>query len=186
MKSGYAINLAQLRKERGLSQRVAAEHLNVSQALLSHYENGVREPRFEFVERACKYYGVSADYLLGFSDNKTSLDDVVQKLGDNEYVRELMLACGKVFTDISRANSELLEPAAQFMSLSLAVIIRMMGESEHCAEPMHDAALKIAEARIAEGIKRPILRRNDEQLERIKETPCKVLAQFRESGAVEE
>jgi len=54
-----------LRKERGVSQRAAAAELGISQALLSHYENGIREPGLEFVVRACDYYHVSADYILG-------------------------------------------------------------------------------------------------------------------------
>ena len=47
-----------------ISQRQAAQDLRISQALLSHYENGAREPGLAFVCRACDYYGVSADYLL--------------------------------------------------------------------------------------------------------------------------
>ena len=39
----------------------------MSQALLSHYENGLREPGLPFVVRAADYYGVSCDYLLGRS-----------------------------------------------------------------------------------------------------------------------
>ena len=38
---------------------------HVSQALLSHYENGTREPGLPFVCRVCDYFGVSADYILG-------------------------------------------------------------------------------------------------------------------------
>ena len=56
--------MSALRREQGLSQRKAASELHISQALLSHYENGAREPGLEFVVRACDYYGVSADYLL--------------------------------------------------------------------------------------------------------------------------
>lgn len=43
----------------------AAKELGISQALLSHYENGIREPGLAFVKKACNYYHVSADYLLG-------------------------------------------------------------------------------------------------------------------------
>lgn len=57
--------LASLRRGRSLSQRQAAADLGISQALLSHYENGAREPGLSFVCRACDYYGVTADYLLG-------------------------------------------------------------------------------------------------------------------------
>ena len=63
--------LTLLRKEKGISQKSAAQQLGVSQALLSHYENGIREPGLKFVTRACDYYGVSADYLLGRTDEPT-------------------------------------------------------------------------------------------------------------------
>ena len=59
--------LALLRREKKISQGAAAGDLGVSQALLSHYENGLREPGLSFVVRAADYYGVSCDYLLGRS-----------------------------------------------------------------------------------------------------------------------
>ena len=65
MYARFARALSQLRHEKGVSQREAAQALEVSQALLSHYENGIREPGLAFVVRACDYYQVSADYLLG-------------------------------------------------------------------------------------------------------------------------
>ncbi len=64
--------LCRLRKERRLNQRTAASALHISQALLSHYENGLREPGLSFVDAACRYYGVSADYLLGRSPVRAS------------------------------------------------------------------------------------------------------------------
>jgi len=63
--TSFAENLSRLRKERGINQRKAAAELGISQALLSHYENGIREPGLDFVSRACEYYGVSADFMLG-------------------------------------------------------------------------------------------------------------------------
>ena len=65
MNADFSRTLALIRQEKGVSQRVAAKALGVSQALLSHYENGIREPGLAFVRRACDYYHVSADYLLG-------------------------------------------------------------------------------------------------------------------------
>lgn len=67
MASDFSRTLALLRKEKKISQRTAAGDLEVSQALLSHYENGLREPGLAFVVRAADYYGVSCDYLLGRS-----------------------------------------------------------------------------------------------------------------------
>ena len=60
-----------LRKERGITQKQAAEDLGVSQALLSHYEKGIRECGLDFVVRVADYYNVSCDYLLGRSADRT-------------------------------------------------------------------------------------------------------------------
>ncbi len=65
MASEFSRTLSLLRAERGVSQRTAAKDLGISQALLSHYENGIREPGLPFVVRACDYYNVSADFILG-------------------------------------------------------------------------------------------------------------------------
>ena len=43
MATNITARLSSLRKEKGLSQKEAAAGLGVSQALLSHYENGVRK-----------------------------------------------------------------------------------------------------------------------------------------------
>ena len=68
MTRGFSETMSELRRRKGASQRTAAAELGISQALLSHYENGAREPGLDFVCRACEYYGVSADYLLGRTD----------------------------------------------------------------------------------------------------------------------
>ena len=60
MERNFAAVMSELRHARGLSQRKVAADLKISQALLSHYENGAREPGLAFVCRACDYYGVSA------------------------------------------------------------------------------------------------------------------------------
>ena len=75
MSSDFSRSLSLLRQEKGISQRTAAKDLGISQALLSHYENGVREPGLCFVCRACDYYGVSADYMLGRTDRREGAGD---------------------------------------------------------------------------------------------------------------
>ncbi len=64
--------LSDLRYRSGKRQRQVAADLGISQALLSHYENGTREPGLAFLVRACDYYGVTADYLLGRTQTKTT------------------------------------------------------------------------------------------------------------------
>ena len=71
MERNFAAVMSELRHARGLSQRKVAADLKISQALLSHYENGAREPGLAFVCRACDYYGVSADFLLGRAPSPT-------------------------------------------------------------------------------------------------------------------
>lgn len=65
MATDFSRTLSLLRQEKGISQRKAAAALGISQALLSHYENGIREPGLAFVSRVCDFYHVSADFLLG-------------------------------------------------------------------------------------------------------------------------
>ena len=78
----FSETMSALRRGRGLSQRQAAGDLHISQALLSHYENGAREPGLDFVCRACRYYGVSADYLLGLSEIPSGADAALDALGE--------------------------------------------------------------------------------------------------------
>ncbi|MBP0985098.1 MAG: helix-turn-helix transcriptional regulator [Oscillospiraceae bacterium] len=72
-----------LRKERGLSQKQAAADLEVTQALLSHYENGKRECGLDFLVRAADYYNVSVDYLLGRSPMSSGASVTEQQLPES-------------------------------------------------------------------------------------------------------
>jgi len=88
MKSEFSEILSGLRRGKNLSQRRVATDLGISQALLSHYENGAREPKLEFVVKICDYYNVPADYILGRSGErrneavrlKNSVRDILIKL----------------------------------------------------------------------------------------------------------
>ena len=74
MSTSISTRLVSLRKEKNLSQKEAAENLGVSQALLSHYEKGIRECGLDFLCRVSTFYDVSTDYLLGLTDNKMMSD----------------------------------------------------------------------------------------------------------------
>lgn len=62
------MNLRDLRKEYGYSQKQVAEKLNISQQTYSDYENGKTEPATDTLIRISKLYNVSLDYLLGVVD----------------------------------------------------------------------------------------------------------------------
>ncbi len=68
--SVLASRLLEMRTERGIKQKDAAEALGLSQGLLSHYEKGIRECGLEFLSRAADYYGVTVDWLLGITDDR--------------------------------------------------------------------------------------------------------------------
>jgi transcriptional regulator with XRE-family HTH domain len=101
MSQGIASILYLLRSERGFSQRKVASDLGVSQALLSHYENGIREPKLDFIVRVCGYYDVSADYILGRTDERQSV--VLQC--DTEELRRVNRAIGRIIEALDRAGA---------------------------------------------------------------------------------
>ncbi len=80
MKTDFPRVLSLLRKEKGISQKEAANQLGVSQALLSHYEKGIRECGLDFLIRAADFYGVSADYLLGRSADPDGMTLTVEDI----------------------------------------------------------------------------------------------------------
>jgi len=65
----FSKNLRKLREEKQISQKSAAASLGISQALLSHYEKGIRECGLDFLSRAAKFYKVSTDFMLGIENN---------------------------------------------------------------------------------------------------------------------
>ena len=73
----FSRRLMEQRKAMGISQKQAASDLGISQALLSHYENGLRECGLEFLVKAADYYNVSCDYLLGHTANVLQLNRAV-------------------------------------------------------------------------------------------------------------
>lgn len=76
MSVAFSAKISMLRKEKDITQKQAAADLGVSQALLSHYEKGIRECSLDFVQKTARYYGVSADYLLGLTELKHGAEDV--------------------------------------------------------------------------------------------------------------
>ncbi|HFJ9376540.1 XRE family transcriptional regulator [Bacillus cereus] len=53
-----------------LRQEDFAKLINIAKSMISLYENGRRKPSRETVENISTISGVSADYIMGISDNK--------------------------------------------------------------------------------------------------------------------
>ncbi len=80
--ASYSERLIELRTEKGISQKAAAVDLGISQALLSHYEKGIREFNMDFLCRIANYYGVTTDYILGRTQSRSGLNST--ELEDRE------------------------------------------------------------------------------------------------------
>lgn len=96
MNFDFSTKISALRREKGLSQKKAAEDLEISQALLSHYEKGIRECNLDFVKKISAYYSVTADYLLGLSDTKQGFNEIFENtdlLSDNRINPKTLLRC---------------------------------------------------------------------------------------------
>lgn len=66
--------LRALREERNISQKDMADHLQISRQAYNYYELGKREPSYEALRNLARYFGVTADYLLGLSDSRITVD----------------------------------------------------------------------------------------------------------------
>lgn len=102
MKNSFSRIITLLRKEHKLSQKQVASDLNISQALLSHYEKGVRECGLDFVLKVADYYNVSCDYLLGRAPERDGtrleVDDIPEPdegIKDNKFKGSLLPTLNK-------------------------------------------------------------------------------------------
>ena len=134
MNKDFARVITLLRKEKKLSQKQAAEELGISQALLSHYEKGIRECGLDFVVRAADYYHVSCDYLLGrtversFDDSELT-DDPGHAQGAAGSINRRLIASslGIIYDLLARiGNRRLTRSITTYLMLSIYRVLRAL------------------------------------------------------------
>lgn len=64
----YRARLRALREDRDLTQTEIGKLLNKSQQGYNHIEAGRAELKIEDLAKLCRFYKVSADYIIGLSD----------------------------------------------------------------------------------------------------------------------
>ncbi|MBR5391063.1 MAG: helix-turn-helix transcriptional regulator [Clostridia bacterium] len=174
----FSRTLSLLRQERKISQRKAAGELGVSQALLSHYENGVREPGLSFVVRAADYYGVSADFLLGrtmardggailaddLMDSSAEKDNVLHGSAAALLSKKLLVNSTSLLYEQIGKEKAISRVVSEYLSLSFYKIYRMLYELDEsadrkafatpqaCYAELCDAELKRCEAVLRQAI----------------------------------
>ena len=142
MNTNFPRTLSLLRKESGMSQRKVAKELGVSQAVLSHYENGLREPGLEFVAKAADFYKVSCDFLLGrtmsredYTIKPEDLPDMSEEK-DNVLRGSMLAAISKklvvnsvslIFDIVGKAKSKkLISETAMFFNVAIYKVFRTL------------------------------------------------------------
>lgn len=66
----YPERMRNLRQDNDYSQKQIADFLGIAQTTYSQYELDKRPMPIEYLVALCKYYKVSADYMLGLTDKK--------------------------------------------------------------------------------------------------------------------
>ena len=64
----YRRRLRDLREDRDLTQADLGRVLNKSQQGYNHIETGRAELKIDDLVKLCRFYGLSADYLIGLTD----------------------------------------------------------------------------------------------------------------------
>lgn len=145
MSIAFATNLSNLRRERGITQKTAAEELGISQALLSHYEKGIRECNLDFVIRAAAYYDVTTDYLLGVSDTKRTGSDLLdtENLPSDSQIRgKTLIRAFSYLLSQAENDSELSEIYfSDFFSLAIKKYISLVNKNDKKASQVCDVVL---------------------------------------------
>lgn len=80
----FAERLKKLREEQGLSTRALGEIVGTSNATISRYETGKRDPDLMLVHNIAQYFNVTIEYLCGedVTPNEENLIQMYSKLSE--------------------------------------------------------------------------------------------------------
>jgi len=70
----YMRRIRDLREDSDKTQQQIADYIGTSQTMYARYERGANELPIRHLISLCEYYNVSADYILGFSNKKLTLE----------------------------------------------------------------------------------------------------------------
>ena len=90
--------LAELRKDKGMTQHELADVLHVSIGTISNYEKGVHFPDIEKLVNLADFFDVTTDYLLGRCESNLS-PDVFQEMATEEKTIGDVITALRQFTE---------------------------------------------------------------------------------------
>ena len=102
--------LRALIEERNITQKRAAQELNIAPSTMGGYVQGTSEPDFETLKRIALYFNVSTDYLLDIPNKHTKdsreneLLRIFRSLSEEQ--KSIFIEQGKVFIKINQSEKE--------------------------------------------------------------------------------
>lgn len=78
--NSFGQRLRLLREEKKMVQKEIAGLIDVSESTVGKYENGLRTPTPETIIKLAKYFEVSSDYLLGYSEIRETAEEILKNL----------------------------------------------------------------------------------------------------------
>ena len=78
----FATNLSRLLTAKGLTQKELASSIGTTEATISRYINGERGPNAVLVAKMARVLNTTSDYLLGNTDDPSSLDKLTDMVED--------------------------------------------------------------------------------------------------------
>lgn len=94
--------ITNLRTRKGMTQKKLAKFANITEASLSRYENGLREPKISTLIKLSNVLECTVDYLVG----KTDIDNgiIVNKSSIPEQLRDIKAEYLLVARDLEESN----------------------------------------------------------------------------------
>ena len=88
--------IAELRQDRGLTQKELGDILCVSFGTISNYENGVHLPDVDKVIALANYFHVTTDYLLGRTSSNLPVELLQQAITNEKTLGDVMASFAKL------------------------------------------------------------------------------------------
>ena len=112
-----AQRISRARRYLNINQKELAQKANITEASLSRYENGIREPKSAVLTRLAEALEVSTDYLLGLSENRTYEDSDISNKSEKMLKQDGLMFSGKP------ASKEAIDGVLQAIQMGMLLAI---------------------------------------------------------------
>ena len=149
--SFFAEKLKDLRRKNKLTQKELSEKTDISYSSIVSYENGLRQPNAKSLAALERFFGVSADELLGNFMYKKAFPENLKKLRQMQGLTQKGLAekigvsCSAIISyenAISQPNAESLAALERFFNVSAD---ELLGNGQACEQFQNTALISVVQ-----------------------------------------